>query len=846
MVEIKVNDEVLDLPGGFAMQIEETNPVCNEVGSQSVSATVPPTPRNCHQLGHPERVDVNRLPSDRLRLCTVRDGAYLRSGKINVTEASPKEGITFNVGFDNSTLYSTWRNLKMCDLAQARGYDPPAREGGTKVDWLLEDLYKIYTQSNPKTDEFAVFPVAINKENRGKSDNGVEYIYWEILNVPKDGSLKQPAQVERYIDGKATDVKVPAGYMVSPFLRVWRAIELIFENLGVDIVSNPFKEYAELARLVILNNTADAACVGRILYRDIMPDCTVAEFLNALWVRFGLVYNVNMETSEARLVLMRDLLREPSALELLDYSAGVEKLTYETPKYVKLTAGTSLEGAEPLSERFEDFTRGIDPENIALGEYVGAWIHYPDKSRWDGDVYDEYAQMYDPDPDYPDMDYPDYGDDGYDDNWDDYWDERDDGDIYDEPIPDPPDADSRSVNSLSTAESRAASRAEWDAHHHPPIAYEFVTGKWYRLDETNGTVREAGSSFFNWDPQTANHEALELSSDDECVPVERVFQITNPSGTSFGHPYSDYTPCYLTGARHYHSVINGSDNKEKDGSDTPLAFVFAYTTGQKTIGRIGPEMNQGMNIELDDGSKPFLALTFQFRNGLFATFWKEYDEILRHSNTIVELPVRLNKTKLHNLEVIAPLTFKGVRCMFDQYSYTLPAPYDVPLEVKLRTLMPKGIYDKEAERPIAPFGVGARHAVWVAVADNYDVLHENFGVKKTAVNEFWANESYEEHGEPGNKYTVDWRSLVWVNTERLGKTFDTDTTKEPPTKAGQFKSFEYDALVTYEVYEILDHATAGGLNDYSTEDYLGDITVQVKYLVRAAARWELDDSPFAE
>lgn len=828
MVEIKVNDEALDLPAGFAMQIEETNPVCNEVGSQSVSATVPPTPRNCRQLGHPERVDVNSLPTDRLRLCTVSDGAYLRSGKINVTEASPKEGITFNVGFDNSTLYDTWRNTKMCDLAPNRGYYPPEQDGGYQIDWLLDDLYRIYCSANPQTDEFAVFPLAIGKEDKGKDDLGNEIIYWEVLNAPKDGSLVQPATVERIIDGEVTDVKVPEGYMVSPFLRVWRALELIFEGLGVDIVSNPFKEYVELARLVVLNNTADTACVKWIRYKDLMPDCTVAEFLNALWVRFGLVYNVNMDRSEVRLVLMRDLLREPSALELVDCSAGVEKLTYETPKYIKLSAGTSLDGAAPMSERFEDFTRGIDTDNIGLGESVETWKYQGD--RWIGDESEQYLEMEDPYPDYPDMDYPDYGDDGYNDNWDDYWDERDDGDY--EPY---------SVGSRASDSSRAASRAGSNERR-PPIAYEFVTGKWYRLDETNGTVREAGSSFFNWDPQIANHEALELSSDDECVPIDRV----NTVGTSVGHAFNDIAPCYLTGSRHYHSVINGSDNEEKDGSNTPLAFLFAYTKNNKTIGRIGPETETGLNIKLDDGSTPSIALTFQFRNGLFATFWKEYDEILRHSNTIVELPVRLNKTKLQNLEVIAPVTFKGVRCMLDQYSYTLPAPYDVPLEVKLRTLMPKGIYDIEAERPIAPFGVGARHAVWAFVDENYDTLHEEIYVKNEAITEFCGNSNYEDHGEPGNWYTVDLRSLVWVNTERIGNTFDTDITKELPVKAGQYKSFQYDALVTYEVYEILDHSTDSDIKDqWSTEDYLGDITVQVKYLVRAAARWEADDSPLA-
>lgn len=41
MLEIRINNEPLDIPAGFSVEIEDTNPIFNERGSQSIPATVP-------------------------------------------------------------------------------------------------------------------------------------------------------------------------------------------------------------------------------------------------------------------------------------------------------------------------------------------------------------------------------------------------------------------------------------------------------------------------------------------------------------------------------------------------------------------------------------------------------------------------------------------------------------------------------------------------------------------------------------------------------------------------------------------------------------------------------------
>lgn len=92
MIKILSDGEALDLPSGFKIQIEDSNPAFNELGSQSVSATVPATRRNIRLLDMPHRVDSWNDPNKPERTATVIDGAYQRRGKMNITSAGKAAG----------------------------------------------------------------------------------------------------------------------------------------------------------------------------------------------------------------------------------------------------------------------------------------------------------------------------------------------------------------------------------------------------------------------------------------------------------------------------------------------------------------------------------------------------------------------------------------------------------------------------------------------------------------------------------------------------------------------------------------------------------------------------------
>lgn len=110
MIKIFIKDEALDLPDTFALDVEDSSPIFNDRGSQSIPATVPPTPRNRRLLGFPDKIYTLDDPATGFPVVVVC-GAETRAGVLNITESGP-EGISFNIGFDNSIAYMKWAGRK--------------------------------------------------------------------------------------------------------------------------------------------------------------------------------------------------------------------------------------------------------------------------------------------------------------------------------------------------------------------------------------------------------------------------------------------------------------------------------------------------------------------------------------------------------------------------------------------------------------------------------------------------------------------------------------------------------------------------------------------------------------
>lgn len=354
-----------DLQKDFNTEIEDSSPIYNERGSQSIAATIPGTKKNLRLNKHIERTDIDTAPAKDDRI-TISDGIYHRVGKMNVVSASEEEGITFNVGFSESELYSIWNAVSLQSLDMPV-YKP---EGGVSalVSYILDNRSK---EDSP----FCLFPIAVSY-NRKVDKETIDYL--EYLNN-YNGSFGAARTETFFIDDGPVEVSLPEGYGVTPFLKVSYILETIFAAYGYTIIENPFTTHHQLKQLVVLNNAADCCVKGILKYSELMPDCTINEFMQALWCRFGLLYFVDGNTRSVRLKFIRDIINAPHSSDWTLLKASKPVINFEEPQQLKLSASTNVKGptdessAAPAAESLDKF---LKPYNYIVTTKAGGYLVY--------------------------------------------------------------------------------------------------------------------------------------------------------------------------------------------------------------------------------------------------------------------------------------------------------------------------------------------------------------------------------------------------------------------------------------------------------------------------------------
>lgn len=324
-----------DLPKDFSTEIEDSSPIYNERGSQSIAATIPGTRNNLRLNNYINRTDIDSAPIADERV-TISDGVYHRVGKMNTTKASENDGITFNVGFGESELYSIWEDVSLQSITL-----PVIRpEGG------VSELLPYIIENSQKDDSpFCLFPVAVSC-NR-KKDNDTVTDYAEYINNYRDGYWWKARTETFFINGEPVEVSLPEGYGIVPFIKVSYILEAIFSTYGYTVTENPFTNHHQLGQLVVLNNAADCCVKGELKYADLMPDCTINEFMQALWCRFGLLYFVDGNTRKVRLKFIRDILNSKTTSDWTLQKASKPIINFEAPQQLKLSAATNVRGEDP-------------------------------------------------------------------------------------------------------------------------------------------------------------------------------------------------------------------------------------------------------------------------------------------------------------------------------------------------------------------------------------------------------------------------------------------------------------------------------------------------------------------
>lgn len=356
IIRIKSTGEVFDVIPGFKLEINNTSPFFNDLGTKSVTTTLPNTPHNRRLFGFSNRMDTTNKPRTKMSVI-VESGSYVREGVLYVVEPDNPE-ISFGViiAFNEGIMYEEMSNVLLTELSNL----PVIVKS---VPDLIADMNILLNTDNVNTD-LTIFP-AILKGN-SYTDDDTEIFQYEYLNMIEFTGASLIERTSTYIldNGKPLRIGVPYGYGITPFIRVWKVLELIFSHFGYYVTENPFKTEFQLQRLCLANNTLDTLVRGELSYEQLLPKVTIMQFLQSLYGRFGMRVFFDSNRQEVNLRLLRTVFRDKSYTPIQEESHPYPSPA--VPTQLKLSGSKKLDRSDTQTDTFEEF---LAKYNNTVGTY---------------------------------------------------------------------------------------------------------------------------------------------------------------------------------------------------------------------------------------------------------------------------------------------------------------------------------------------------------------------------------------------------------------------------------------------------------------------------------------------
>ncbi len=368
-----MNGEAFDIPSDYVIESTRTNPLFTKKGPQTVPVSFPATSRNRRLTENIGRIDNAARPSATTRVI-IESGTMQQTGLLAIHTAS-QQTISANIGWDESEMYASMNKTLLPDMPELPVFDPGGATLDARRDAILAHLRDVMNET--VVTDYAIFPVVLKIDTGGEDTQA----YLELLNDtfmttteeyglpgPSNGAIggfraKQNRIIQRIHNGQVVPFDAPKCYGLSPFLKIWKVLELIFSNYGFTLENNPFYEHVQLRKLVVLNNTMDSVITGRLSYKDLMPDVTVEAFLDALNKKFGMLYYVNSNTRLVKIKFIRDVIDMSNfdgLIDLTSYKSSSPSISYKENKQLKLTGNNEIEGTAPISDSYDDFLASVN------------------------------------------------------------------------------------------------------------------------------------------------------------------------------------------------------------------------------------------------------------------------------------------------------------------------------------------------------------------------------------------------------------------------------------------------------------------------------------------------------
>ena len=300
-----------ELPLGFKIPINLTNPFIKDQGEQSVPVTMPPSTNNMKLIGWSWRLDNASKPLSDIDVL-VTDGVFNQPAVLSINQADMRNGINCTLYFNRSTFYTKLEDKGMSDLVfdDIKSPDYETLTNAQRVDYLISLIKSEYM--TPADARFYVFPAVSNTDivrkytylDRGESITTTEdkkLIFnsfdTDTQSYAQDGTkyifnLFEGEKEQIYVMDNA-DVTIPKGYGMTIFLKAYYVLTRLFETFGYAFDPAEMKAETGVNYPVLLHNVADSVCTGRIRPADLLPSVSIKEFIAFIEMRFAGKFIIN-------------------------------------------------------------------------------------------------------------------------------------------------------------------------------------------------------------------------------------------------------------------------------------------------------------------------------------------------------------------------------------------------------------------------------------------------------------------------------------------------------------------------------------------------------------------------
>jgi hypothetical protein len=373
-MHLLINNTPLDLSPDFAIEMEERNPFFSEVGAQSLPMQLPFSPHNLALLGRPERI-AGTLKLNNEHDAIIRHGMFQKSGQLHIFSANKENGIDATFYINDGEFYTKIKDVHMeyINFTNDPDYNPDPFTGtpAQKAAQWMQRFEAV--QRGQYQAPYAIFPVCTNIEEK-TDDNNNKYYDYEYLNLPNLTDVSQPGlyPLVGYEERTVNDVQCPVGYGITPFLYLRYTLQMLFKHFGYELQPSLFDTDDNLSKIVLLNNNADTICAGNLDYRQLLPDCSVTTFLDALRNKFCCEFIPDGRSKTVHIHFFQHDALVPD-MDLSDFVIDKPLITHEPFKQLRLSAATGIQLAQPAADTMERLLKDYNYSS-ALNEYAFANI----------------------------------------------------------------------------------------------------------------------------------------------------------------------------------------------------------------------------------------------------------------------------------------------------------------------------------------------------------------------------------------------------------------------------------------------------------------------------------------